>query len=355
LFVAKFDSNCQHVWSRSFGSMTAGLEGSPIAIDQDGAIVVAGSLFGRADFGGAEEAATTGQTNAYLLKLSADGSTLFSKVLECSELTIISSVALDPDGNIIVTGFGGADTNFDDGTLGTYGAHAAKFSPMGKHVWTRPMPSVLEGSRVGTTTRSDVVIASAFGGNLDWGDGTPPANTLGEQMVVSKLSSAGVHARSTQLLEGNYGLTAWGVPSAPTDRILMLFDGAATPTRRTLETLDADGAVLVTTSWDGAAGTWPQSIVADAAGNSAELGVFESSVSFGSQTFVPLAPGDVYVVRRDAHGGVIWADHEMSAARRENIALGLSQDADGNSIALWFWRDLDGAQSDELMLVKLAP
>jgi hypothetical protein len=77
VFVATYTASGEHVWSKRFG--TAGLnEARGLAIDTDGAVVVAGSFFGKIDFGaGAME--STGRADAFVAKLSERGGPIWSK------------------------------------------------------------------------------------------------------------------------------------------------------------------------------------------------------------------------------------------------------------------------------------
>ncbi|WP_129350981.1 hypothetical protein [Sorangium cellulosum] len=52
IFVAKFDSAGNHVWSKSFGSASGHEDGNGVAVDSTGNVFATGGIEGAVDFGG---------------------------------------------------------------------------------------------------------------------------------------------------------------------------------------------------------------------------------------------------------------------------------------------------------------
>jgi hypothetical protein len=68
ILVAKYDSSGNHLWSKLFGnSNTQGVKG--LAIDSQGNLVLTGLLFGPTDFGGGPIIAGGGE-DTFIAKLS---------------------------------------------------------------------------------------------------------------------------------------------------------------------------------------------------------------------------------------------------------------------------------------------
>jgi hypothetical protein len=67
IFVAKFDTAGNHLWSRGFGG-PAGQTPSALAVDSTGAAILTGTFNGTIDFGG-NPMMNTGGTDVFLAKL----------------------------------------------------------------------------------------------------------------------------------------------------------------------------------------------------------------------------------------------------------------------------------------------
>ncbi|WP_437678363.1 nucleotide-binding protein [Sorangium sp. So ce131] len=137
LFVAKLSGAGAHVFSRGFGDtedqlltdFETGARAS-VAVDPDGNALLAGPLFGSADFGGSA-LTSRGKTDVYVVKLGPGGAHLASALFGDSQTQVGLDVAADADANVLLVGRFYGGLNFGQGQLSGAGqgdAFAAKLS-----------------------------------------------------------------------------------------------------------------------------------------------------------------------------------------------------------------------------------
>lgn len=119
IFVAKFDSDGEHIWSRRFGDDHA-QNCYAAAVDASGNVVVAGYFEGAVDFGGGALTGAGG-TDVFVARFSPDGSHLWSKRFGDGSDQRAWNTAVDPAGNAIVTGGFAGVIDFGGGTLTSAG------------------------------------------------------------------------------------------------------------------------------------------------------------------------------------------------------------------------------------------
>ena len=102
-----------HVWSQRHGGTSAD-EGTSVAVDGAGNVFVTGSFFGTANFGGAN-LVSAGNADIFIAKYDAIGAHLWSKRVGGSSGDRAIVLAIDPSGNIIVTGQFGATVDLAAG------------------------------------------------------------------------------------------------------------------------------------------------------------------------------------------------------------------------------------------------
>lgn len=103
VFVAKFTSNGEHLWSRSFGSAREDV-GQGLDMDQYGNVVFGGFFWNTMDMGGASLTANGANRDGFVAKLSADGKHVWSQRLGDKDHDRLRSVAVGKDGKVAVAG-----------------------------------------------------------------------------------------------------------------------------------------------------------------------------------------------------------------------------------------------------------
>ncbi len=145
-FVAKLSPDGEHLWSTYFGG--PGREsGSGIATDEYGNVLVTGSTNSAGWVSGGFDTTIVGQddqgdlhSDAFVAKLSPDGAHVWSTYFGGTDIDWGSDLAIDDNGNIVVSGrtystdfiSGGYDTSFG----GSFDAFVAKFSTDGEPLWS---------------------------------------------------------------------------------------------------------------------------------------------------------------------------------------------------------------------------
>ncbi len=155
IFISKFDSSGNHLWSKRLGS-TANDQGNSVAVDSSGNVIVTGYVVGNADLNGDGDTSdmyeASGATfdDVFISKFNSSGIHQWSKRLGGEQQDRGNSVAADSSGNIIVTGYvsGIADVNGDGdtgdsyetpavGVNGNWDVFISKFNSSGIHQWSK--------------------------------------------------------------------------------------------------------------------------------------------------------------------------------------------------------------------------
>lgn len=206
-FVCKLNTGGGLEWAVSFGNLyNCSAEG--IALDADGSIYVTGYFADQVDFDPGIETNTltaTGNNNdIFLLKLNADGSFAWAQRYGSSNDDRGAAVAVDDDGNILLTGSfigtvdfqNGTGTTYLDSPTGTADAFVLRMNGAGEFVWavsfTGDHPQLV--NEVATDAAGNVFVAGYVYGTSDFGTAslvTPYDDPLG---YIAKLLPTGVLA-----------------------------------------------------------------------------------------------------------------------------------------------------------------
>ena len=111
-----------HLWSKRLGS-TGEDTGHAVAVDSNGNVVVTGFFQGTVDFGGGG-LTSAGDLDSFVAKFSgADGSHLWSKRFGSTDFDRGDEVAVDGSGNVVVTGLFEGTVDFGGGGLTSVGRY----------------------------------------------------------------------------------------------------------------------------------------------------------------------------------------------------------------------------------------
>lgn len=195
IFVAKLGPSGDHVWSKAFGDAGSQVARS-VAVAEDDSMIVVGHFAGTLDFGGGP-LVSMGELDTFMVKLDSNGSHLWSRRVGESDLTNVAQTALDPSGNVFVTGSFNGTIALDGVTLVAAGGQdvfVAKFDPLGSLLWAKAFGNFNDqaGRAVATDSRGNVVFCGGASGSIDFGGG-PLASQGGEDAFVAKLAADGTH------------------------------------------------------------------------------------------------------------------------------------------------------------------
>ncbi len=216
-FVAKYNTSGGLVWARQLGG--AGLvEGTGIALDGSGNVLVAGTFEGSADFDPGAAAATltsAGGADAFVVKLNSGGNYAWSKRLGGAADDRAAGLAVDGSGNVLVAGtFSGAgDFNPDAGTAtltsaGATDAFVVKLNASGTYQWSKRFggASADEAAAIAADGSGDGFVAGRFEGAVTYNGRTFYAGT--SDAFVMKVTASGGEAWARRLGGPGLELTA---------------------------------------------------------------------------------------------------------------------------------------------------
>ena len=126
-------------WSTYLGG-GGGDNGFGVAVDTSGSVLVTGSTYSSGWASGGFDTSYNGIEDVFVAKLYSAGAHLWSTYLGGEDLDVGSGVAVDPSGNVLVTGSTGsggwASGGFDTSHNGITDAFVAKLSSAGAHLWS---------------------------------------------------------------------------------------------------------------------------------------------------------------------------------------------------------------------------
>lgn len=202
--------------------------GVAAAVDSKGNVVLAGLFEGVVEFGGGPLTSAGFADIFIAKFAGADGTHLWSKRFGDTSMDFARGVAVDSTDNVLVTGAFNGTVDFGGdpliNTRDVFDVFLAKFAPDGAHLWSRHFTSgtVTSGTGFGVAVdaNGDPVVTGIFGGAVDFGGG-PLTNAGFEDIFVAKLSGAdGAHLWSQRIggMGGDYGL---GVAVDPRASVLV--------------------------------------------------------------------------------------------------------------------------------------
>ena len=195
-YAAKLDTNGNFLWSKRFGDV-AGQTAVAVAVDGSGSMVFTGTLNGAADFGGGL-LTSAGIGDVFVAKLDAAGNHVWSKRFGDAADQIGTGIAVNAANDVIVTGYlAGGTLSFGGQNLVNQGGNDAflvQFDPAGNHLWSRlgGGPGNQSGLGVAVDPAGNVVMTGLLSSTADFGGGVLTSGG-GADIFVAKYDSAGNH------------------------------------------------------------------------------------------------------------------------------------------------------------------
>jgi hypothetical protein len=296
------------LWSGSFGDLSID-EGSSVAVDAIGNVVVTGSFSGTVDFGGGP--LMNDGTAIVVAKYSGvDGSHLWSRHFPFTEKR--SSVAVDYFGDVVVTGCSWVGSGVGGDEPGHQIITVGKHSGIdGDLLWSRNLEGTgkCSAESVAVNGFGDVMVTGHFMGTLDLGGGLEESSAGNVDIFVAKYSGAdGSHLWSRKLggigddtgssvaVDGFGNVVVTGFFSDTVD-----FGGGPLTGDGTdifvAKYSGVDGSHLWSKRFGGASSDVSRSVTVDAQGNAVVTGSFSGTVDFGGGRMTSAGSSDVFVAR----------------------------------------------------------
>jgi hypothetical protein len=320
MFLVKFDSNGNHLWSKKFGGSGSDA-GYSISVDNSGNVYVTGYFTSSTiDFGGGP-LTNAGNGDIFLAKFDSSGNHLWSKKFGGSSSDWGNSVSVDSSGNVYITGYFGSSTiDFGGGALTNAGYRdifLAKFDSNGNHLWSK-----------------------SFGGSGDDYGYSVSVDSSGNVYITGNFQSSTIDFGGGALTNANAGYS---------DIFLAKFD--------------SNGNHLWSKSFGGISDDYGNSVSVDSSGNVYITGYFKSStIKFGGGALTNTGGYDIFLARFDSNGNHIWSKR----FGEDNWDMGQSISVDISSnvyITGWFSSStidfggcpLSNEGDSDIYLIKYAP
>src|SRR5438067_1396924 len=372
VFVSKYSPTGATLWSKCLGGVRGGGTGRAVAVDGNGNVLVTGKLSGTVDFG-TGPLTSAGADDVFLAKYTAAGDPIWSKAFGGAMSDVGNGVAVDSGGDVVLIGTAGGGSNFGGGPIRAngYSIVVATFSSAGAPLWSRSIGDSFSnsGNAVAVDPSGNIDVTGAFSGPADFGGGA--LTSAGVDIFLAKLSPTGGHVWSRRF--GSALATHAG-------------NGVA---------CDGSGNVLVTGSFESSidlGGGWARSfahkdvfvakyspagaylwsrlaggiyddagrgIAVDASGQVAVTGIFQAAVNFGTGSLISAGRTDIFVARYAADGTPLGAQRFGGADSDAGNAV--AADGSGRSVVTGGYRlrvDFDGtplagAGRDDIFLLAL--
>lgn len=337
IYLAKFDSSGNHVWSRRFGDAVAQFARS-VVIDGSGNVIVTGYFNGSVNFGGTS-LVSAGGSDIFVVKFDTNGGFVWSKRFGDANTQTGNDVALDSAGNLIATGAVSGSVDFGGGALASAGQsdiYLVKFDANGNHVWSKRFgdANVQAGSGLAVDGSDNVFTTGSFNGTLDFG-ASPMTSAGGSDIFVAKFDSAGGFVWSRRFGDAtNQTGSDVAIDAAGNSTITGSFAGSidfgagalvgAGQQDVYLAHFNSAGLHLWSRAFGGSSDDFGNAVAVNASGNCILSGSFQGSVDFGGGPLTGAGGADLYVARYGPNGQHLSSSGYGDATTQSGSSIALS-------------------------------
>ncbi len=357
VFIVKYDATGNVLWAKSVGG-AYDERGQSVSTDASGNVFMTGYFISPTISFGTTTLTNTYASNLYsdvfIVKYDATGNVLWAKSVGGAYDERGQSVSTDASGNVFMTGYFISPTiSFGTTTLtNTYASNLysdffiVKYDTSGNVLWAKSAEGAYDdsGQSVCTDASGNVFIAGYFASpTITFGTTTLTNTNSSWDIFIVKYDSSGnvLWAKSA---EGAYDDIGNSVSTDAIGNVFMtgiyysptITFGITTLTNAInvadifIVKYDTSGNVLWAKS---AEGTWydlSYGVCTDVIGNVFITGAFYSpTITFGTTTLTNVnAANDIFIVKYDASGNVLWAKSAGGTGYDEGYAV--STDASGN-------------------------
>lgn len=357
IFIVKYDASGNVLWGHSAGGAYDDIESS-ISVDATGDVLLTGVfksesiIFGSYSLTNSNFSGTSG--NIFIVKFDAAGNVLWAKAPVGSSDDVIASVFLDAFGNFLLTGGFNGNIVFGNITLtSSYGQNffVVKYDAWGNVLWAKDaIGASAYGNSISTDNSGNVLITGYYqtpnitfeATTLTNADTSEFGYNSGDIFIVKYDSSGNVlWANSAGGIyydlcnsasidsQGNIFIAGFFYSPTITFGANTLTNAGCGQSDIFIAKYDASGNLIWANSAGNCGGERGQSIFTDAFGNVLVIGSFSSnSITFENNTLMNSGGSDIFIVKYDASGNVIWAQ-AVGGTQIDNVQ-NVSTDASGN-------------------------
>ena len=348
IYVAKLDPTGAFEWVQTYGS-TSNLadRGLDIDIDSSSNVYITGYFQETVNFGNGDITAAGG-SDIFVLKLDSSGAFQWVYTAGGSGNDNGKGIAVDTDGNVLLTGIYSQTVDFGGGNVtstGSFDIFVLKLNSSGAYQWVYTAGNSSnndEGYSIDTDSNNNSYITGFVEGSVDFGGTT---NLYGssqlEDIFVLKLDSAGavqwVNRYGSCSTEKAFGIT---VDSSGNSYITGQYFGCdmnfgevtMTYTRGGVEMfvlkLNSDGVSQWAYSAGGETADHAVDAAVDSSGNVYVTGFFQGTANFGSGNITSAGSLDIFVLKLDSSGAFQWV--YTAGGDEADQGNGIALDISGN-------------------------
>jgi hypothetical protein len=321
-FVALFDAEGEHRWSRQFGDAAEQL-GYAIAVDGSGNVVVAGTFDGVLALG-SDVHTSTGEQDIFLAKLSFNGTVLWSESFQSPSSKYCMDLVIGGADAITLVGTFEGTLDLGSGPMSSAGSgdiFVARYAASGSPLWSKRFGdgSHQEAYSAYPVSGDGVVITGTMAGNVDF-DGTVATGFGGQDVFVVKLDSGGGVVWSQHFGSTDDQFASDVAVDAANGDILLTgsfkntidFGGgplaAATTEKEVfLARLDSQSAHLWSKKFSGVDWQEGRTVSVDDNGTITLTGGFTGDLDLGGGSHLGAMISSAYVSRYDETGTHLWS------------------------------------------------
>lgn len=363
LFVAKYDRQGDLIWARKDGNFTE--DALAAATDGKGDVYVTGHFTHNSIFfgenGSEVKLISKGRDDIFIAKyVAATGKLIWVQRAGGEDVDQAVDIAIDPDGNAIVTGFFQKKATFGEGqsmveieATGSHDSFIAKYSPSGALIWVKHARAIFldEATAVATDDDGNIVVSGHFMGTIEFGEEDNEVVLIGTSatdVYVTKYNSSGrlvwaKHVKGTKekksaaIAVDKHGNS---IVTGHFEGTILLGEGDSTvsltsvgPWSMFIAKYTSDGDLLWAQMASGEASVvHGKGIASDADGNSVMTGHFRGVITFGGDVKL-VNPGEsfeVFVAMYTPDGDLLWA--KKTGGKSPHSGTSIALDGNGSSV-----------------------
>ena len=338
------------VWAQSTGGIFNEARGERVVCDNNGHVVVAGTFSCPQITFGSITLNNNGGDDLFVVKMDTGGNVLWANSAGGDYAEEGYTVATDDAGNVYVSGeFWSESVTFGSSTITNSGSadiFLVKYDASGNVLWAKSPVGTDEdkSNAIAVDLAGNVYITGSYISNtLDFGGGVTLSNSQAnaEDMFIAKYDADGNAVWAKHAI-GSGNDKAFGIGTDADGNVLVsghfisgtLAFGSTTLFNSGgfdifLVKYDANGNVLWAKNPSGSGYDFNFSMELDANGNSYITGHFSSfQLIFGGATVTNGGGDDIYVAKYDANGNAMWA--QKAGGVTYDYGYDVSVDGDGN-------------------------
>lgn len=311
------------VWYNAIGvTGTSFLSPSDILTDGFGNVYVTGPFIGTVTFGTFVLTSPTNLSEIFVAKMDTDGNWLWAVSAGGTGNDQANGLVIDCEQNVYVTGFFSVSATFGAFTVTSPGFNSvfvAKISSSGTWLWATSAQgdTSIDGRALAIDSNGDLIVTGDYSGNATFGTTVLPT-AASSSLFVAKLNSAGTTWLWAISAIGTSNTVGFGIDTDCNDNIYVTgaFIGTVTIGPSTLVSSPVGqfngfvGKLTPLGSWTWVVQSVGTSSVAavkvDSASNALVTGTYSGTVTFGAQTLTSAGSQDVFLSKLDALGNWMW-------------------------------------------------